>query len=448
MDLIKQNVTTIANELNWLGKILDKRFELYFQQKNDNGAIFLLKPPELQGEKSIYADFIREHKFGFYERLVLALAIAPHIKPQMLDVFFTKNSSYDRGFSEFGGVKGESHGGFIPTGETLAFILAANDFETRFRLMQLFDPEHAFAKKNILKIHPVIDHEPFFSGILQLDEDFIDLFTVGKVKKPTFNSKFPAHLIRTELTWDDLILEDQILDQVNEIISWIKYKDTILNTWELHKKIKPGYRTLFYGPPGTGKTFTAGLIGKTIERDVYKVDLSMVVSKWVGETEKNLSRVFDMAENKDWILFFDEADALFGKRTDTKSSQEKYANQEVSYLLQRTEEFSGTVILASNLKGNMDEAFTRRFQSMIFFPMPKAKERLKIWEKAFNGGLKLHKEVDLKKIAQDYELSGGGIINVLRYCAIKALERHDHLASQEDIITGIKREFSKEGKTF
>ena len=173
------------------------------------------------------------------------------------------------------------------------------------------------------------------------------------------------------------------------MLEWIQKNKIIMDDWGMRKKIKPGYRALFYGPPGTGKTLTASLMGRATGRDVYKIDISMVSSKWVGETEKNLARIFDIAENKDWILFFDEADSIFGKRTNTGSAQEKHANQEVSYLLQRAEEYPGIVILASNLKGNIDEAFIRRFQSMIHFKMPSVNERFRLWNKAFDGHLKL-----------------------------------------------------------
>ena len=132
---------------------------------------------------------------------------------------------------------------------------------------------------------------------------------------------------------------------------------------------------LFYGPPGTGKTLTAGLLGNELEIDVYKVDISMVVSKYIGETEKNLELLFARAADKGWILFFDEADALFGKRTGVRDAHDKYANQEVSFLLQRIEDFNGLIILATNMKNNIDDAFIRRFNSIIRFPLPNAEER-------------------------------------------------------------------------
>lgn len=137
---------------------------------------------------------------------------------------------------------------------------------------------------------------------------------------------------------------------------------------------------MFSGPPGTGKTLTAALLGKSTGRDVYRVDLSMVVSKYIGETEKNLSRVFDAASYKEWILFFDEGDALFGKRTEASSSNDRHANQLTGYLLQKIEDFPGTVIVATNLKSNMDEAFTRRFQNMVHFTIPGPEERLQLWK--------------------------------------------------------------------
>ena len=285
------------------------------------------------------------------------------------------------------------------------------------------------------------------SGTLVIDQDYFDLFTIGKTHKPTFSSKFPATLIDVKANWSDLVIDPSIKKQIDHIYAWIKNNDLIMNAWEMKDKIKPGYRALFYGPPGTGKTFTAGLIGKTAGKDVYKIDISMMVSKWVGETEKNLARVFDMAENKDWILFFDEADSLFGKRSDGGSSQDRYANQEVSYLLQRTEEYPGTVILSSNLKGNIDEAFTRRFQSMVHFKMPLERERFTLWQKAFDGRISLAEEVDLKQLSKDYVISGGAIVNVLKFCSIRAAQKKSPVITNEDLIDGIRSEFLKEGKT-
>ena len=154
---------------------------------------------------------------------------------------------------------------------------------------------------------------------------------------------------------------------------------------------------------------------------MFRIDLSRVVSKYIGETEKNLARLFDRAEHKNWILFFDEADALFGKRTEIRDAHDKYANQEVAYLLQRIENYAGLVILASNQRGNLDEAFLRRFQAVIHFPVPMAEDRRDLWQRAFPSQIQVADDVDWRDIASRFELTGAGIVNVAHFCAIEAL---------------------------
>jgi SpoVK/Ycf46/Vps4 family AAA+-type ATPase len=237
------------------------------------------------------------------------------------------------------------------------------------------------------------------------------------------------------------------MEEVKDVLVWLKHNDTLMNEWGMSRKLKRGFRMLFYGPPGTGKTLTASLLGKQMDMEVYRVDLSQIVSKYIGETEKNMGSLFDQAENRNWILFFDEADALFGSRTATSSSNDKHANQEVAYLLQRVEDYPGVVILASNLKGNIDEAFSRRFQSMILFPIPNADERHRLWKSIFSKKVIFDGNIDLFDIAEEYELAGGAIINVVRYASLKALSRNTNMIELNDILQGIKREFRKEGKT-
>ncbi len=167
---------------------------------------------------------------------------------------------------------------------------------------------------------------------------------------------------------------------------------------------------------------TATLLGKRTGRDVYRIDLSMVVSKYIGETEKSLRRIFDLADRKPWILFFDEAEALFSKRTEVQDAHDHFANQEISYLLYRLEEHSGIVILATNKKSLLDEAFTRRFQSVVSFPLPSKKERLQIWQKGFSPHCALEKAINIESIANQYELAGGSIMNVIRHASLMALK--------------------------
>ena len=243
-----------------------------------------------------------------------------------------------------------------------------------------------------------------------------------------------------------LVLHPQTLAQIREIKNWIAHRHTLLDGWGMKRKIKPGYRALFYGPPGTGKTLTATLLGKQTGRDVFRIDLSRVVSKYIGETEKNLSRLFDKAEHKAWILFFDEADALFGKRTDIRDAHDKYANQEAAYLLQRIEAYNGLVILASNQRANIDDAFIRRFQSIIHFPMPRAEDRYEIWRKTFPQQIAVSPDIDWQQVAARHELSGAGILNVTHYCALQVLAEDLPSLDLQRLEAAIRREYIKEGK--
>ena len=382
----------------------------------------------------------------FEEITVLTIALVPHVRPHFFDHLIQE--IYPRGgdFPHFGGIRRKNHRGFIPTGETALFLIGGEDLEYRFKVQQLFTAEHWFYKNQVLKIAPPDRDEPAMSGQLVMDNEYVEKLTLGKVSKPVFSSEFPASPLHTELNWEDLVLPSSTLSQIQDLLIWLKHNEDLFNNFGMGRKLKPGYRTLFHGPPGTGKTMTANLLGKSTGKDVFRVDLSAVVSKYIGETEKNLSNLFDRAENKDWILFFDEADALFGSRTQVQSAHDRYANQEVSYLLQRVEGHRGLVILASNFKSNIDEAFIRRFHSIIHFPMPKTHERLNLWGKAFPAKIIFDESVDLKMIAQKYELTGADIMNVVHYVSLKALSKNDLKISDKDIIDGIRREFVKSGK--
>ena len=446
-DPISLNARTLERELAWFAEVLDARLRLHFNQECAFADISEITPPEPVHPESMYAGLIAHYQMTTEERLILLLALVPHIRPQLLDVFFVKNGNVDRGFTEFGGLRPNNHSGLLPTGETALFLLAGEDLERRFAFQYLFDGEHFFAQHSILKLDPAHPGEPPLSGLLSVTREIVDFVTLGHARRPTFDREFPAKRLSTPMDWSDLVLDATTMEQIDEIKSWIDYENTIMNEWGLRKTLKPGYRALFYGPPGTGKTLTACLLGSLTKRDVYRVDLSMVVSKYIGETEKNLSRVFEQAENKNWLLFFDEADSLFGKRTKVEDAHDRYANQEVSYLLQRIEDFQGVIILASNFKSNMDDAFTRRFQTVVHFPMPRPAERLILWEKAFPPAMEMSSEVNLRAIADRYEIAGGAITNVVRYCAMAALRKGGNIVTMADIDEGIRREFRKEGKS-
>lgn len=443
----KTNIGILHDELDWLEKVIQQVICSYLMQEGYENDWLDIPMPDLSLENSPYATIVNDWELNVYERLAIALCLAPHLRPEILDIFFGKNEMYDRGFTEFGGVVDKNHSGFIPTGQTLCFLIAATNKELRTEVEQIVSPSNRLIKEDVLQLEGTEGYIPKLNGILSLSHNAFHYFMTDEKISMAQSPSFPAQKITSHLNWDDIVLDDIVMEQVTEINTWLEHSDTLMNDWGLYSKIKPGYRALFYGPPGTGKSLTATLLGKATKREVYRIDLSMIVSKYIGETEKNLSKVFDMARDKDWILFFDEADALFGKRTAANSSNDRHANQQTAHLLQLIEDFPGVVILASNLRANMDEAFTRRFQAIIHFNMPSIEERYQLWQNAFSGNCCLSPEIDLYQIAEDYELAGGSIINVLRYCALAAIRRNDSVVTQQELLAGIKREFKKENKT-
>ncbi len=443
---IQLNARDLDLELDWFARVLDTRFKLYFGESCDYSDIADVEPPDLGESPSDYASFLRYYQPAFPERLAVVLSLVPQIRPQLLDIFFTRNKTFDRKFTEFGGARQGLESDFAPSAETLAFLLGGTDLAIRFSVMRLFDPQHYFARHNILRLSPSSPDETLLKAPLRLSEECFSLFTTGRVRRPEFGANFPAQLIETQLTWDDLVLHPATRLQIEEISTWIQHGDTLMNEWGMASKLRPGYRSLFHGPPGTGKTMTACLLGKSTGRDVYKIELSQVVSKYIGETEKNLARVFDQAQHKGWILFFDEADALFGKRSQTKDAHDRYANQEISYLLQRIETFDGIAILSSNFKDNMDTAFTRRFESIIYFPIPRPEDRLRIWRQGFSSKAQLEESVNLEQLSRDHVLSGGSVMNVIRFVSLQSLKQGGRAIGHDDLMQGIRREYSKEGK--
>ncbi len=259
---------------------------------------------------------------------------------------------------------------------------------------------------------------------------------------------FPTREISTEKEWDDLVLSPDVLVQIEDIRNWVEHNERLHQDPEVKKDLEPGYRVLLCGPSGTGKTLTATLLGRYARRPVYRIDLSTVMSKYIGETEKNLSRLFDKASQEQWVLFFDEADALFGKRTEVRDAHDRYANLEVSYLLQRVEVFDGLVILSSNLESNMDEAFVRRFDAVVRFPFPSEPERTELWRRNLPKDAHSEEGVDLPAEFGKFELAGGGIRNVVQQASLDAFARGLETIRYEDALKGIRREIERVGKTF
>ncbi len=441
---------SLKKYLNFLKEVTENRLNEHFRADLNTFDLSAFPLPEGGTDDTPLAKFISKNKLKNEEIIVLLVALVPHVEPVFFDSIIQKHIPVQGEFPQFGGVRGKNHRGFLPTVETAIFILAGTDLEARISSMQYFSKEHLFSLLNVISIEDAPKNEPKNSGKVILSYEYVELFLTGSISRPSFSMDFPAEFITSELEENDLVLPEATLKQVYELETWVNNQATLMNAWKMKRWIKPGYRALFYGPPGTGKTLTALIVGKKTERDVFRIDLSMVVSKFIGETEKNLSQLFNRAKNKDWILFFDEADALFGKRTNVRDAHDKYANQEVAYLLQKIENHDGLVILASNFKSNIDEAFIRRFQSVIYFPLPAARERFLLWKNTIpaNVGLKIPSDAELSSVAKKYEITGAGIVNAVQYCCLESLAENSKEITVDQIKAGIEREYKKEGKVF
>jgi hypothetical protein len=440
------NTDFIHAEAAWLERTLAGRMTAHAEGTEYDDARMLHHAPPLPPHGVAYGDVVRDAELGHAERLVLMLALLPHIRPEALDPLLIRSEALQRRFTEFGGLAGGEHAGFLPTQQTALFLLAGGDLAARLHYLKLFAPDRPLHAHHIL-LPPLGPGEPAPALPLRLDPDCLQRLLTGEARAPVFSAEFPAQHLTTPYEWRDLVLEDATRMEVEDILAWQKHEHALMHGWQLAKRLKPGYRALFYGPPGTGKTLTASLLGKATGDPVYRIDLSKVVSKWIGETEKNLAALFDRAGHGGMILFFDEADSLFGKRTETRTANDRSANQQIAYLLQRIEDFPGLVILASNLRSNIDEAFSRRFESMVPFPIPNAEQRLRLWKDNFHDKpYRLAPDVKLEKLARDYEMSGGSIVNVLRYACLQAVTREPQVIRQEDMVAGIRRELRKEGK--
>ena len=273
-----------------------------------------------------------------------------------------------------------------------------------------------------------------------------DLFAAARAhSSPRLSSL--ARKIEPRYTWADIVLPDDQLALLREIVATVRGRPLVLDEWGVGRKLvsSAGVTILFAGPPGTGKTMAAEVIAAELGLDLYKIDLSTIVSKYIGETEKNLERIFQEAENSNSILFFDEADAIFGKRSEVKDAHDRYANIEISYLLQRMEMYDGVTVLATNLRANLDEAFTRRLQFAVDFPFPEEEYRGRIWETLFPADVPCEPDLDFGLLAKRFKLAGGSIRNILVSAAYLAAA-DGRRVSMEHLLHGTRRELQKMGR--
>lgn len=438
----------LFSELEWFTSVLKARLDDFFGIEDAAAEDFTTTgPPTHNSHRSAFAAMLADCECTASERVIVMLAVAPWLCPFILDPLLVKSPESQRGYTEFGGVAGVAHGGFLPTGETGVFLLGGTDLGMRRQAMALLSPASNLVRRGLIVLQSTACPEPQLSGILQPGPRLRAVLFPEFCQSETKAGSAPLlQPLTSELSWNDLVLPSATMGLLDEICDWHRHQATLLTDWGLRGRVRSGSVNLFFGVSGTGKSLAAALLGKRCGCPVLRLDLSTVISKYVGETEKNLSQALSMAEAEGAVLVCDEADCMFGKRGKQESAQDRFANQEVSYLLQRVEEFSGIIILTSNLRMNIDDAFQRRFHLVVDFPMPQAAERLRLWRASFGTRLRCHPDLSLEKIAEKYELTGGSIVNVVRLAALRAAVRGDAQVLTHDVLEGIRREYRKEGR--
>jgi hypothetical protein len=440
-----ENNIIIKAELDWLQEIINNRIDAFA----DPNTHTYTEPaaPDISASQCFYAKYIIDINLTTEERKIFLLALASEIMPEALDRLLMHDNTYNQKFSAFGGVYPSKTTGFTPTVKTALFLLGGSDIKEQMKYMSLFEYTERLLAKNCIELRQAGGNTAGINRDLTLSDSSRSYILKGEDYHYEYSPEFPASRLLTKMEWSDLVLSEKTVDGMKELLAWIDFGDSLFSNLDMGKNIQPGYRVLFHGPSGTGKTLTAALIGKNSGKEIYRIDLSQLISKYIGETEKNLEKIFNTAEQKNWILFFDEADALFTKRTSVGSSNDRFANQETAYLLQRIENCSNMVILASNLKANIDDAFTRRFQSIVYFPIPDKDARMKLWKGIFPENVTIDDQIDFEEISQKYDITGGSIVNVARFAAIMAQSNNNVFISKENLIEGIKREYAKMGRT-
>jgi AAA+ superfamily predicted ATPase len=442
------NAAVVNSELRWLNDIIRLRFSVTNGNYEFNGDdIDLPAPPEVKDARGPYSALIQYYNLNAAERLLLIFTLAPRLDRRVLipfyQVFLSGNPELIVCAAGF--VKHETNR-FIGTFSTVIHLLAGHHGAKKIQLQRLLLKDSQLLIQQIIEPEEYSEKNPALipaERIPCLAEEYAAFLLHGQPPRPDFGDNFPAKLVSTNLDWHHLVVQKATRDEVAWAMQWISHGRRF--TERAGGKVSKSFPILFSGPPGTGKSLTAKLIGKQFGKLVFRIDLSMMVSKYIGETEKNLARLFDRAQGKDWILFFDEADSLFSKRTQVSDSHDKWANLETSYLLQRIEEYDGLCILATNLRENIDAAMLRRFQYTIHFPRPTEELREQLWKTLLPEGYQFD-ELDFRKLRVQ-DLTGANIANVLNHACLAAEADGRTVLKNAEIVQFMALELMKESRT-
>lgn len=440
-------VKVIESELKWLDYIINSRLSDVVEE-----VPIAEQLPKFNDTTTPYVDFIRSNELGVADRVLLLVALAYRFDRQLFaDKVRHEDPSQTNEFIKKLGLAFNHQTNFYhPTVRTVAKILAGNDHQEEIAYLFHFDQNSRLIKEKVIVLESITDkHDSVHNMIISLDPAYLSHFYYGAEFRLDQLQDFMADKLETTKTFEDLVLNRETAKSMMPLIDYIKTKDKFFGQTATGQKIKEGFVVMFHGYPGTGKTYTASVLGNQYNLPVYHVDLAGLVSKYIGETSKNLKNIFDRLQNEDCILFFDEADSVFGKRTQVKESKDRYSNQEVSYLLQAIEKFKGIVILSTNYSDNIDMAFRRRIHVMVDFRPPDEGARLKLWKYYFPKEDFTYEPANLlEKLAKKYSVTGANIANTVKLVCLEAGNNGDNVVLEEMMDRHLSAEYYKDGRNF
>lgn len=439
------NFDFIRSELQWVSIRVNKLLNSIINPEER----FAEDPLYVVHGDSYYEKFLLKWNADELERMAIGICFAHLYFPTAFDCFLRVFGKGETRHSNVGGIFKESSVRFYPTVRTLAWIMSGNNPATYARYLNQLSSSHRLFKEGILLVKENPDETSFVEMEVKLNEIYFPTLLEGEDPRLDAESGFPASRNHGKHNMHDVVLDETTRREMEEIYLFAKQINRLCALPDKHM-YKAYCVCVFTGEPGTGKSYSATAMGNELNMPVYTVNTAQLVSKYIGETEKNLERVLNRFNNKNCILFFDEAEAIFSKRTEVNDSHDRYANQEQSFLLQKMTEFNGVIILATNvqdIRQHMDKAFLRRFYRIINIPFPNYPERKLIWEKTLGSSFTYEQGLS-DRMARDYQLSGGSIHNVVSDGVIKALSINSKEIRFEMMERALMSEFNKTGRKY
>lgn len=434
------DVTCVAGELNWVSTCIARAL-------SPTETTRVPSPPALK-TFTAYGKLVTELQLSDIERAVFNVALAATFSPETLAPL-AKAATDPKWTALTGGFFRKGTTQFVPTIRSAIFLLAGSDLAKRAHVTAWLHSKQRVFTSGVVVAEPGFEQNVFLDYSISFNDQFLATVLNGESPRLDGDQGFPARRSTRKHTLSEVVLAAKTKEEIEKLRRFTRHMRTI---WEMNasKRYRNNFISIFSGEPGTGKSHTAEAIGNEFGLPVYKVNFAQMVSKYIGETEKNLEKVFDRFDRQPCILFFDEAESVFSKRTEVTDSHDQHANNMQSYLLQKIEEFSGVVVLATNVQNlfhHFDKAFQRRIRLIASFPFPDFPERLQLWNQSIESPFAFEEGLT-EELARNYQLTGGSIFNVVSDAILDAMDRQTERISFELIEPALQDEFKKTGRKY